>query len=125
MQVRAAYGALGERREVFVVGEEDHLRALGEFVEGFEGGAASVVVELHQDVVHGKRQRLVGFEAPFEAREPQREVQLVPRADRATSRVHPTELPPRYPFVKTTIRFVFVPLVELSTPQQLAVFVNS
>src|SRR5690606_15697240 len=69
----------GELDEPLVVGEEEDLRPSGELRQDFEPHARPRVIEVDEGVVEDERQRPPLLEVPLEARDPKREVELIPR----------------------------------------------
>jgi hypothetical protein len=61
---------LRQSADVLVVREQDDLSAAGEIRQSLEGGRGAFIIELDQDIINDKRNRLVALEVGFQAGEP-------------------------------------------------------
>jgi hypothetical protein len=63
-----------------MVREKQDLDAFGQLPQDLEGGAGSLVVEVQEHIVEHERHGFVAREVALEARQPEREVELILRA---------------------------------------------
>ena len=80
MKLPSAQGLAAQLDEVFVVGEEKDLGSIGEIGQLREDGLGAVVIEGDEQIIENEWHRLMRFEIPIERRQPESQVELIPRA---------------------------------------------
>lgn len=79
MDVQPTGGKLvsSEVDQMWMMGENDHLEAVGHLVQNRQGRAGAVVVEGDEDVIDGEGERAVLLGVALQGSQPQGEVELV------------------------------------------------